>query len=77
MILSKAYLNQDTAAEPSLHQRLGHPAGCVGGRPVHLGVVLAREGPAAVRSPAAVGVNNDLPASDTSITLNQGQNTYM
>lgn len=75
--LSKAYLDQNTAAEPSFHQGLGHPAGGVGGRPVHLGVVLAGEGAAAVRAPAAVRVHDDLPPRDTGVTLSQGQRCSM
>ena len=47
---------------------LGDPPRGVGGAPVHLGVVLAREGAATVSSPAAVCVNNDLTPGQTGVT---------
>src|ERR1035437_3392961 len=46
---------------------LRHPAGRIGGRAVDLGGVLAGEGAAAVPRHAAVGVNDDLAARETSI----------
>ena len=36
---------------------------------VNLGWVLAREGTTTVSSPATISVNDDLPASETSITM--------
>ncbi len=36
---------------------------------LYLGVVLAREGAAAVRAPAAVGIDDDLATSQTGITM--------
>mmetsp|Transcript_24426 Transcript_24426/g.58520 ORF Transcript_24426/g.58520 Transcript_24426/m.58520 type:complete len:497 (+) Transcript_24426:101-1591(+) len=48
---------------------LGHPAARVGRRAVDLGRVLAREGAAAVRAPAAVGINDDLAAGQAGVAL--------
>eukprot|EP01137_Pigoraptor_chileana_P029047 Opistho-2@13734 len=48
---------------------LGHVAGGVSGRAVDLGWVLAREGTAAVRAGAAVGVDDDLAAGQAAIAL--------
>merc|ERR1719221_1639134 len=55
-------LHQAPLGKASLNKGLGDPTSGVGGGPVHLGVVLARE------STASVGVDNDLPSSQTSIT---------
>jgi hypothetical protein len=57
------------AGELGVDERLGDPAGKVGSRAVDFAVVLAGEGTTTVSSPAAVGVDNDLTASKTSITL--------
>ena len=62
-------LDEAALAELSRDEGLGDPAGRVGARAVDLGGVLAREGAAAVGAPAAVGVDDDLAASDTSIAL--------
>lgn len=48
---------------------LGNPSGKVGSGTVDLGEVLAREGTTTVGTPATVGVDNDLAASQTGITL--------
>ena len=48
---------------------LGDPAGEVGSRAVDLAVVLAGEGTTTVGTPATVGVDDDLAASETGITL--------
>ena len=69
------HLHKHSPAEPRLHQGLGHPAGSVRGRAVHLGVVLPGEGAPAVRPPAAVGVHNDLTASDARIPLQRERKT--
>ena len=63
------HLHKHPPAEPCLHQRLGHPAGSIRCRAVHLGVVLPGEGAPAVCPPAAVGVHDDLSASDTGVPL--------
>ena len=52
-----------------LDQRLGHPAQRVGRGAVHLGGVLAAEGAAAVRAPAAVGVHDDLAARQAGVAV--------
>ena len=62
-------LNKGTAREASRHERLGDPAGGVGSRTVDLRPVLAGEGTTTVRTPTTVGVNDDLTAGETSITL--------
>lgn len=62
-------LHQGTAGEASSNQRLGDPATKVGSRPIDLGEVLARESTATVGTPAAIGVDNNLPASQASVTL--------
>lgn len=63
------HLDQHTPAETRLHQRLGHPAGGVGSRAVHLGVVLPGKGSAPMGAPAPVGVHDDFTARQTSVTL--------
>lgn len=65
------YLDQHPPAQPSLDERLGHPAGSIGRRPVHLGVVLAREGTPTMSPPAAVSVHDDLAACQPCITLEE------
>lgn len=69
------HLHKHSPAQPCFHQGLGHPAGSVSRRAVHLGVVLPGEGPTAVRPPAAVGVHDDLPASDARIPLQRERGT--
>ena len=49
------------------HHVFGHVAQHVGGGAVHLGGVFAGEGAAAVVAAAAVGVDDDLAASDTAV----------
>lgn len=55
-------------AESSFDETFGYPSGCVGGGPVHLGVVLAGEGATAVSAPTAICVDNDLPAGQTGVS---------
>ena len=45
------------------------PAGGVGSRAIDLGEVLSGEGTSTVSTPSTVGVDNDLAASQTSVTL--------
>lgn len=73
---SSTHLDQHPSAEPGFHQGLGHPAGSVGSGAVHLGVVFAREGAAAVGPPAAVGVDDDLAARQTRVTLLPEHTSY-
>eukprot|EP00962_Isochrysis_galbana_P005563 scaffold1503_cov120-Isochrysis_galbana.AAC.12 len=62
-------LDAGALGEAGLDDRLGHPAACVGGRPVHLGRVLAGEGTAAVRAPATVRIDDDLAAGEARVAL--------
>lgn len=62
-------LDEGAAGEAGGDERLGDPAGEVGGRTVDLGVVLAGEGSTAVGAPTAVGVDDDLAAGETGVTL--------
>jgi hypothetical protein len=62
-------LDKGTTGELGVDERLGDPAGKVGSRAVDLAVVLAGEGTTTVSTPATVGVNDDLAASETSVTL--------
>jgi len=62
-------LDKAAASEAGLDERLGNPAAKVGGRAVDLAVVLAGEGTTSVGTPTAVGVDNDLAASETGVTL--------
>ena len=62
-------LDEGTAGEAGGDKRLGDPAADVGSRAIDLGEVLAGEGATTVGTPAAVGVDDDLAASQTGITL--------
>lgn len=62
-------LDQRSLSEASSDERLSNPSGEVGSRSVDLREILAREGTTTVGTPATVGVDDDLSASDTSITL--------
>lgn len=62
-------LDEGTTGEASLDEGLGDPAGEVGSGTVDLGVVLSGEGTTTVGTPTTVGVDNDLTASKTGITL--------
>jgi hypothetical protein len=62
-------LDKGTTGKLGVDERLGDPAGKVGSRAVDLAVVLAGEGTTTVGTPATVGVNDDLAASKTGVTL--------
>ena len=62
-------LDESTASELGVDEGLGDPTGEVGSRTVDLAVVLAGEGTTTVSTPATVGVNDDLTASKTGVTL--------
>ena len=62
-------LDKAAAGEASGNEGLGDPAGKVGSRAVDLGEVLAGEGTTTVGTPATVGVDNDLAAGQTGVTL--------
>lgn len=63
------YLDHAAAAEAGLDEGLGDPPRGVRGGAVHLGEVLAGEGAAAVRAPAAVCVHDDLATGQASVRL--------
>ena len=62
-------LDQCAASQLGVDERLGDPAGKVSGRAVDLGVVLSGESTTTVGSPTTVGVDNDLTAGETGVTL--------
>ena len=62
-------LHFQLAGQSGRHQVLGHVAGHVGGRAIHLGRVLPGERPAAVVAGAAVGVHDDLAPAQPAITV--------
>jgi hypothetical protein len=62
-------LHKHSVGEAGGNQGLGDPAGSVGGGAIHLGGVLAGEGSTTVGSPTAIGINDDLSAGQTSITV--------
>jgi len=62
-------LDEGTAGETGGDEGLGDPAAYVGGRTIDLGEVLAGEGTTTVGTPATVGVDDDLTAGQTGVTL--------
>lgn len=62
-------LDESTTGELGVDEGLGDPTGEVGSRAVDLAVVLAGEGTTTVGTPATVGVDDDLTASKTGVTL--------
>lgn len=62
-------LDQGTAGKAGSDQGLGDPTSQVGSGAVDLGEVLAGEGATTVGTPATVGVDNDLTAGQTGVTL--------
>ena len=62
-------MDKAATGQLGVDQGLSDPAGNVSSRAVDLGVVLAGEGTTTVGTPATVGVNNDLTAGKTGITL--------
>lgn len=62
-------LHEDATSKASSDERLGNPSRSVGGGSVDLGEVLAGESSTTVRTPTTVGVDNDLSASQTGVTL--------
>lgn len=62
-------LDEGTTGEAGGDQRLGDPPTDVRSGTVDLAVVLAGEGTTTVGAPATVGIDNDLPAGETSVTL--------
>jgi len=64
-----ADLDEAALAELGSDEGLGDPTGGVGTRAIDLAGVLAREGTTTVSTPTTVGIDDDLTASHTSITL--------
>mmetsp|Transcript_105698 Transcript_105698/g.227848 ORF Transcript_105698/g.227848 Transcript_105698/m.227848 type:complete len:405 (-) Transcript_105698:20-1234(-) len=67
-------LHKHSVAEAGGDHRLSSPAGGIGGRAIHLGGVLAREGTTSVSAPATIGVDNDLAASEAGVTVRSANN---
>jgi hypothetical protein len=62
-------LNKASVAKASVHQRLGDPSGSVSSRSIDLGGVLTGEGTSSVGTPTSIGINDNLSAGKTSITV--------
>ena len=62
-------LDKGTSGQAGVDQGLGDPASNVGSGTVDLGVVLSGESTTTVGTPTTVGVNDDLTASETGVTL--------
>ncbi|URD93002.1 hypothetical protein MUK42_28113 [Musa troglodytarum] len=62
-------LHDAAAGEPTGDDALGRLPHDVGAAAVHLGGILAGEGAAAVRAPAAVGVDDDLAAGEPGVAV--------
>ena len=62
-------LHEAAAGKLGSNEGLGDPAGQVSSRTVDLGVILARESTTTVATVTAVGIDDDLAASQTGITL--------
>lgn len=62
-------LDKGAAGKAGVDQGLGDPAGEVGSGTVDLGEILSRESTTTVGTPTTVGVDNDLTAGQTGITL--------
>ena len=65
----QARLHERAAREAGADDGLGGLARDVGARAVDLGRVLARESAAAVRAPAAVGVDDDLAPGQARVSM--------
>jgi len=57
-------LHERALGKSALNNRLGHLPARVGRGSIHLGGILPGEGTATVRTPAAVGVNDDLASRE-------------
>lgn len=62
-------MHESTASKLGSDDGLGDPAGGVGGRSVDLGGIFAGEGSTTVRTPTTIGIDDDLAASSTGVTL--------
>ena len=62
-------LHEGAVGEAGGDERLGDPPGGVGSRAIDLGGVLAGEGTTTVGAPTTIGIDDDLTASETGVTL--------
>lgn len=62
-------LDEHSVAEATSDQGLGDVSCIVGSRSVNLGGVLTGEGTTTMGSPATIGINNNLSASETGVSL--------
>lgn len=67
-------LDEGTASKTASDERLGDPASGVRSRTVDLGEVLSGESTSTVGTPTTVGVDNDLTACETGVTLRTTDN---
>ena len=67
-------LDEASSGEAGVDERLCDPSGGVGGGSVDLGPVLSGEGSSSVGSPSSVGVDNDLSASQSGVSLRSSDN---
>ena len=68
-VTARSYLHKCAASKTSSNNALGGLTDNVSTRSIHLGRILAREGTSSMSSPATVGINDDLSASQTSIPM--------
>ena len=64
-----AHLHEHLVGNAGSHHVLGDVASCIGCRTVHLRRVFAREGTASVSTLASVGIDNDLTARQSRVTV--------
>ena len=62
-------LDKAAAGKFGMNERLGDPASEVGSTAIDLAVVLAAESATAMGAPTAIGVDDDLAACETCVTL--------
>jgi len=62
-------LDQASVGQTSSNEGLGDPTSSVGSGTIDLGGILTREGSTTVGTPTTIGINDDLAAGQTSITV--------
>jgi hypothetical protein len=62
-------LDKSTTGKTSSNQGLGDPAADIGSGTIDLGEILAGESTTTVGTPATIGINDDLTAGKTGVTL--------
>jgi len=68
------HLHQAASAESCLHQRFCNPPSSIRSRTVHFCEILARKRSSTMCTPAPICINDDLAASQSSITLRSSDN---